>query len=262
MATATGDALAETIASKQVETGKATAFDLVSSMKAEFQKALPSQIPIDQFMRLAVTEIRQNPDLARCTGETLLGSLMTAARLGLEPGGPLGHYYLTPRHVWNKNLDGGKGAKEWQVVPIIGYKGLIELARRSGRVGAVGADLVRRGDTFLQGFDTKRGGKFTIWEPLDYAETREVIGVLAWASLDDDSQARYLPIEKVLERKERGSAGDKGPWGTDFEAMVRKTGLRALAADLPQSTALALATRIDEQVQRYIPGEILEESAE
>lgn len=256
-APANGDALASTIATAQKSQGRAlSAFDLVGSMKDEFQKALPAQIPVEQFMRLAVTELNQNPDLLKCSAASLLGALMTAARLGLEPGGPLGQFYLTPRLL--KVKGGEQNEKAWQVVPLIGYKGLIELSRRSGMVGAVGADLVREGDTFRQGFDSRLGGKFTQWEPADYLEARPVIGVLAWANVGSDTQARFLPMEKVLERKARGSAGDSGPWRTDTEAMIRKTGLRALAADLPQSTALALARQVDEQVQRYEAGELVD----
>jgi hypothetical protein len=33
--------------------------------------------------------------------------------------------------------------------------------------------------------------------------------------------------------------------------MIRKTGFRALVTELPQSTALALARQVDEQVQTY-----------
>ncbi|MFJ4168347.1 recombinase RecT [Paenarthrobacter sp. NPDC089714] len=257
-ATTDGSALAATIGNKQAETGRASAFDLMKSMRHEFEKALPTHVPVEQFMRTGLTELRQNPELQRCSADSLLGAFLVAARLGLEVGGPMGQFYLTPRSIWNKELNEGKGAKEWQVVPIIGYKGLLELAQRSGRVGAVGAELVREGDSFRRGYDSRLGGKFTQWEPVDYLETREIIGVLAWAEVGGGVQDRYLPIEKVLERKARGSAGEKGPWATDYDAMVRKTGFRALSGDLPQSAALALARTVDEEVQRYIPGEALD----
>lgn len=258
MPTTDGSALAATIGSKQAETGRATAFDLMKSMRSEFEKALPAHVPVEQFMRTGLTELRQNPELQRCSSDSLLGAFLVAARLGLEVGGPMGQFYLSVRSETNKSLNEGKGGKEWQAVPIIGYKGLLELAQRTGRVGAVGAELVRDGDTFRRGFDSRMGGKFTQWEPVDYLETREVVGVLAWAEVGGGVQDRYLPIEKVLERKARGSAGDKGPWVTDYEAMVRKTGFRALSGDLPQSAALALARAVDEEVQRYVPGETVD----
>lgn len=239
--------LSQTIATAQAP-GRRTAHDLVESMRSEFVKALPATVSIDHFMRLALTELRTNPVLGTCTAESLLGALMVSARTGLEVGGPLGEFYLTPRRV--------KG--EMTVVPIIGYRGLLKLARNTGTVGTIDAELVRDGDHFAMGFDLAKGGKFIEWHPADYLDTRPVIGVLAHAEIiGGGTQYRYLPIEKVMERKARGSAGDKGPWASDYEAMVRKTGLRHLSSVLPQSTALATALKADEEVQTYRAGDIV-----
>lgn len=219
-----------------------TAHDLIRSMSGEFGKVLPDTVPVDTFLRLALTELQRNDDLQKCTGASLLGALMLSAQLGLEPGGPLGHLYLTPRRL--------KG--EMTVVPIIGYKGLVELARRSGQVGTVKAEVVRDGDYFDEGFDSSRGGFYTEWRPANLARKGEPIGVLASARLSDGSlQTRFTPIDAVNARRDRGAAGAKGPWATDRDAMIRKTGIRALAPDLPQSTALALAQRSDERVTEY-----------
>jgi recombination protein RecT len=259
--TTDGGALAAAIGNKQAETGRASAVDLLRSEEGEFAKALPAHVSLEQFMGAAVTELRSNPELQACSGPSLLGAVLVAARLGLEVGGPMGLFYLSARREHNKTLNEGKGGHEWQAVPIIGYKGLLELAGRSGRVGAVGAELIRDGDEFRMGYDSRLGGKFTQWEPADYLESRDVVGVLAWAEVGGGRQERYLPIEKVLERRARGAAGDKGPWVTDFEPMVRKTGFRALTGDLPQSAALALARVADEQVQTYVPGSLVEPAA-
>lgn len=223
--------------------GKRTAHDLVRSMTGEFAKVLPQAVPVDTFLRLALTELQRNTDLQACSAPSLLGALMLSAQLGLEPGGPLGHLYLTPRRL--------KG--DMTVVPIIGYKGLVELARRSGKVGTVKAQIIRKGDHFDQGFDTARGGEYTVWRPADLDEKREPIGVLAWATLTDTDavQTRFTPMDAVNARRDRGAAGQKGPWATDRDAMIRKTGIRALAPDLPQSTALALAQRADERITEY-----------
>lgn len=251
MTAAAGDALAGKIAGAQAVQGKATAFDLVKSMEQEFAKALPRHIKVEQFMRTAVTELRQSPDLQRCSSETLLGAFLTAARLGVEVGGPLGEFYLTPRQVFNKNLDGGKGAKEWQVVPILGYRGLVKLARNAG-VGAIKAWVVYEGDYFAEGADSERGPYFEFRPVPGDTDGRPEKGVLAVAKIEGgDVQHVYLTIKQVEDRKARGSAGDKGPWGSDRPAMIRKTGVRALMDLLPQSTALAVARATDEEIQVY-----------
>lgn len=243
--------------SKQIATAqepeRRTATDLIESMRGEFVKALPAHVSVDHFMRLALTELRSSPQLAECSAESLLGALMLGARTGLEVGGPLGELYLTPRAL----TDRATGKRTWTVVPIIGYRGLIKLARNTGKVGAIDAELVREGDRFEMGFDLARGGKFVEWTPADFAEDRPVIGVLAHAELIGAGvQFRYLPIEKVIERKKRGAAGDRGPWATDLDAMIRKTGLRHLSSVLPQSTALVDALKADEQVQVYRVGDV------
>lgn len=246
--------LSQTIATAQAPERR-TVGDLLDTMRGEFVKALPAHVGIDHFMRVALTELRTNPDLAACTQESLLGALMLAARTGLEVGGPLGELYLTTRTL----KDRATNARTLNVVPIIGYRGLIKLARNTGKVGTVDAELIREGDHFEAGFDLKRGGKFVEWVPADYNDDRPVVGVLAHAELIGAGvQFRYLPIEKVLERKARGSAGDRGPWATDAEAMIRKTGLRHLASVLPQSTALAAALKADEEVQTYRAGATIE----
>lgn len=240
-----GPDLSGQIAKQQASNGTASAFDLVSSMQGEFAKALPAEVPVEKFMRLAVTELRNSSQLQEASAPSLLGALMTAARLGLEVGGPMGHFYLTPRRI--------KG--QWQVVPIVGYKGLVELARRAG-VGTVKAYVVRKGDHYEEGANSERGPFFDYVPSGD--TTAEWTGALAVARLSGgDVQHVYLSRDEVEGRKARGAAGEKGPWATDLEAMIRKTAIRALAGDLPQSSTLALARTTDEQVQHYRAGDIV-----
>ena len=93
-----------------------TIFDVIQAGAKQFATALPKHINSDRFVRIAITTIRQNPKLAQCSQESLLGALMVSAQLGLEPG-TLGQCYLIPFE--NKKL--GKVECQFQ----IGYKGLI-----------------------------------------------------------------------------------------------------------------------------------------
>lgn len=225
-----------------------TAGELVESMRGELAKALPEHVTVDTFLRLALTELRVNEALQRCTTSSLLGALMTAARLGLEPGGPLGQFYLTPRSVKRES-----GERLSVVVPIVGYEGLRDLAYRSGLVRVITSVVVREGDSFAQGASSERGRWFE-WQPWDSSSERPIIGVLGLAELSTGARVhRYLDMPQILARKARGAAGDKGPWGTDFEAMVLKTGIRALAHELPKSATFALALGADERVQTFTP---------
>lgn len=100
-----------------------TISDLMVSMAPEFKKALPAHLKdnAERYMRLALTEMRRNPALAKCDPYSVLGAAMVASQLGLEPG-PLGRAYLIPY------------GSECTFVP--GWKGLLELATRSGRAFA------------------------------------------------------------------------------------------------------------------------------
>lgn len=242
--------------------GPATMGAMLQRMAPEFAKVLSPRLPVETFMRLALTEVRGNPRLLDCSQASLLGALVTAARLNLEPGGPLGQFYLTPRNIWNPNV----GQKEWQVVPIIGYRGLRDLALRTGLVHSIQAFIIRDGDEFEYGSNETRGF-WHEWRPSDSDEDesdRDWKGVLTIAQLPGAGKPvwRYLGKGAVLARKASGAAGDSGPWKTFEEAMVRKTGIRAIANDLPSSSIMREAVLADERVQFFTAGDARPRPAE
>lgn len=243
------------VAPNQQAAGPETVTALISSpaMVAEFRKALPKHMPPEQFMRLALNEIRANPKLAQCTTQSLLGALMVAARLGLTVGGPLGQFYMTPRLMKDPAQE---GKKSWQVVSVVGYQGLRDLVYRSGMIDSIQVELVRKGDTFRRGADESRGFWFE-WEPEEDGDSdRPWVGVLTVARIHGAGTVwQYLSHKQVMARKARGAAGEYGPWKTDEEAMARKTGIRAIASSLPKSTEVATAVRADEQVQVWQQGQ-------
>src|SRR5574343_1583398 len=107
---------------------------LIQRMSPEIARALPKHVSADRMARIALTAIRQTPQLGGCDQGSFLGALLSASALGLECNTPLAHAYLLPY--------GGK------VQLIIGYQGMIELARRSGLVTNLYAYAVREGDSF------------------------------------------------------------------------------------------------------------------
>ena len=118
-------------------TGK-TMQQYIQSMQGEIKKALPSVITPERFTRMVLSAISVNPKLASCTPKSFLGAMMSAAQLGLEPNTPLGQAYLIPYN--------NKGTLEVQFQ--IGYKGLLDLAYRSGEVDIIQAHIVYENDTF------------------------------------------------------------------------------------------------------------------
>ena len=123
-----------TVAKAQPKTMK----DFVQSMSTEIAKALPSVITPERFTRMTLTAISNNPQLAECTPKSFLGAMMSAAQLGVEPNTPLGQSYLIPYR--------NKGVLECQFQ--LGYKGLLDLAWRSGEITSIYAETVYENDEF------------------------------------------------------------------------------------------------------------------
>ena len=113
-------------ASGQEEAGRLTKnmsiVQMVKALEPEIRRALPTVLTPERFTRMALSAINNTPALAECTPMSFIAALMNAAQLGLEPNTPLGQAYLIPY----KN----KGIMECQFQ--LGYKGMIDLAYRSG----------------------------------------------------------------------------------------------------------------------------------
>ena len=114
--------------------------DYIKLYEEEIAKALPTVMTPERFTRIALSAVGNTPKLAVCTPQSFLGAMMNAAQLGLEPNTPLGQAYLIPYE--NRK----KGITECQFQ--IGYKGLLDLAYRSGEVSMVDAQVVYENDKF------------------------------------------------------------------------------------------------------------------
>ena len=122
------------VSKKQPQTIK----DYINAMSGEIAKALPQVMTPERFKRIALSAVSNTPKLGNCTPQSFLGAMMNAAQLGLEPNTPLGQAYLIPFE--NRK----KGITECQFQ--IGYKGLIDLAYRSGEVKMIDAQTVYEND--------------------------------------------------------------------------------------------------------------------
>ena len=202
-----------------------TIFDVIQAGAKQFSTALPKHINSDRFVRIAITTIRQNPKLAQCSQESLLGALMVSAQLGLEPG-TLGQCYLIPFE--NKKL--GKVECQFQ----IGYKGLIELLRRSGQLSDIYSYAVYENDDFEITYGLSRDLKH---KP-NFSDRGEIIGFYAVAILKDGAKAfEYMTKDEVLKHEEKYRKGSykNDVWNKNFEEMAQKTVVKKLLKWLPVS---------------------------
>jgi len=240
---------------------------LLEKLKPQIALALPKHIKADRLARIILTAVQKTPELLSCTQESLLGCIIQAAQLGLEPDGMLGHAYLIPFK------DRKKGITVCQL--IVGYKGMLKLARQSGEIAAISAHVVYSKDEFDFTFGLTetlmhrpaRAPLVTIesdkegeppWEGPDpdwYAGG--IVAAYAVATLKDGTKQFDVMSRHDIEAiRERSKAATEGPWATDYPEMAKKTVLRRLCKMLPASIELQTAVALDERVDAGVTQEL------
>lgn len=215
---------------------------LLESKKPQLAQVLPKHLTPERLVKIAISAVSKNPALLNCTPESVYLSVAQAAQLGLEPGGVLGGAYLVPYK------------STCQL--IVGYRGLIDLARRSGQIASIEAHVVRRGDAFDLEFGLTP--KLMHKPKLDGAPG-EMQFAYAIARLRDGSvQYEVMTKAEIDAIRGRSRSGTSGPWVTDYEEMARKTVLRRLAKYLPLSTELATALDGEEQAEPFSAAPVVE----
>lgn len=196
----------------------------------------------ERLMRVTANAIRTTPKLQDCEPLSFLGALMQCAALGLEPNTVLGHAYLIPFD--NRR----KGVTEVQVV--VGYKGLIDLARRSGHITSISANIHYSDDElweYEEGTEARlrhrpgsqEGEKVHAYAIAKFTDGGHAYVVLPWAQvikIRDASQGYKTAIR--YNKKDT-------PWIAHEDAMAKKTAIRALAKYLPLSVEFTDAVQID-----------------
>jgi recombination protein RecT len=207
----------------------------------EIALALPQHVTPERLLRIALSEVRRNPRLAQCSAPSLLGAIFTCAQLGLEPGGALGHCFLIPY----------RDECQFQ----IGYKGMIELARRSGQIQSLSARCVYEGDEFEYNYGLhedlihrpatgKRGAlthAYAVAKLMDGGVQFEVMDRFELEEIRDGSQGYQTAIK--YNKKDT-------PWISSFDEMCRKTVIRRMFKYLPVSIELVKAANLDETADR------------
>ena len=226
--------------------------DYVKSMEKEIAKALPSVITPERFTRITLSALSSNPQLQQTTPQSFLGAMMTAAQLGVEPNTPLGQAYLLPY----KN----KGVLECQFQ--LGYKGLIDLAYRSGEISVIQAHTVYENDEFSYefGLDPKLNHKPAV------KDRGEPIAFYAMFKTKDGGYGfEVMSVEDVRKHAKKYSksySSDFSPWTTSFEEMAKKTVLKRVLKYAPLKSDFARQMTADESIKTEIAPEMLDIASE
>jgi recombination protein RecT len=184
------------------------------SVQEQFRNALADSAPL--FIASLIDVYGSDRTLQECEPGAVIMEALKAATLRLPINKNLGFAYIVPYR--NK----GKAEPQMQ----IGYKGLIQLAMRTGEYRYLNADVVYEGE--LKSYDKLTGH-------LDLSGERKgdkVVGYFAYLELlNGFSKAVYWTKEQVIEHAKRFSksyASQYSPWQTDFDSMALKTVLRNL----------------------------------
>jgi len=188
------------------------------NVQKQFAMALPRVgITPERMTRFALTALNRSPALLKTQPTSFLACIVQSAQLGLDPSGITGEAYLVPYKD--------------TCTFIIGYRGLLKLARRSGKIKEAAAHVVHEKDFFeyQYGLDSK-----LVHKPSTDADPGRITYAYAYAKFTDGGQAfEVMTREQVDGIKSQSKAGSNGPWVTHFDEMARKTAFRRLAKWLP-----------------------------
>lgn len=224
------------------------ALGFIEQIKSGWDKVLPKVCTPERFARVALTCLKKDAKLMEAiqTQEgrmTIAKSFMQCAELGIEPDGR--RAYLIP-YKNNKT-------NEYTVQLIIDYKGIAELAMRSGFIANIHADKVCENDEFEYNIGTIE--KHRIDFKNDRGEAYAYYAVVTFK--DGTKKCEVMSKNEVDKIKERSAAWQtwlrykkECPWNTDYDEMAKKTVFKRLSKWIPQSPELRKAIEIDDEDYR------------
>lgn len=208
--------------------------DAMLRVEEHIRDVIPKNFEPKRLFRLMESECRKTPALKTCELRSLLGCFIEASQLGLEIGSALGHAYLIPFNTKNGMI--------CQLIP--GYRGLLDLVRRSGQLKSVSAFVVYQKDLFDFEFGMEPK---CVHKPSMIADPGPVVYAYAVAHMvNGGAQFAVMSKREIDGIRARSRAGRSGPWVTDYEEMAKKTVLRRLCKLLPMQSEAARLVELDE----------------
>lgn len=202
------------------------ACNTIASMKNEFHKALPKQVPSDKFIRTTLNAVQNNPDIANKlkSGAISTKSLFTACMRAAQDGLILDNNEAALSTFGNEIV----------YMPMV--NGILKKIRNSGEVSTITAKVIYEKDLFEYWIDEK--GEHFKYIPSEEDNVGQMKKVFAVAYFKDGS-SQLVVMKKAEVMKVKAIAKTKKIWEGPFEdQMWEKTALRRLAKRLPSSSDL------------------------
>lgn len=212
--------------------------EMLANAWPRIQAVMPKHMSSERMYQIALSAINTTPKLAECSPATILSCVMKCSALGLEPSAVdgLGRAYILPY----------RSKQGMQAQLILGYKGMIDLARRSGEIKDISARAVYKGDEFEYSFglDEKLHHRPAAREHEQGEKPTHVYMVAHFK--DGGHYMDVMTAQEVEAVRKRSKAANNGPWVTDYEAMSKKTVIRRAFPYLPVSVEAMNAAASDD----------------
>lgn len=224
--------------STQIKTHEQRVADLRGAFKqlaAKLEVVIPNGMKVGRLLRISMTCVQNKPQLLDCDQRSLIAAVVQCAQLGLEPDPVMGQAHLVPF----------KG----KVTLIPGYKGLMDLARRSDKVLSIDAGVAHVNDDY----DYMEGSS-------PFVRVKQTLGpepgdlVFAWARAEIRSSThpsvKILPKWRVEQiRAFSKNTAEDAPWKTHYDAQAAKTAIKQLMKVVPASVELRKAVALDDAAE-------------
>lgn len=183
------------------------------------------------LIRFALLDYSQSEQLQRCSPESVYLALIACAQVGLEPGAMKQECFIVPYKT--------------TATFMLGWRGLVKLAMRSGAVNSIKSQLVYDQDAF----DLDLGSNEHVVHRPSLKERGKIIGAYAIAKMaNGELEVEWMSIDDLEKVRRSSQRGDKeSPAYRDWaDQMYRKAPIRRLCKRLPLGEDYALAVKLDD----------------
>lgn len=220
-------AVQNSLVAKKKATGF-TAYLTADAVKEQINKVVGSKNGT-RFISSIVSAVNNNTMLQECTNSSILSGALLGESLNLSPSPQLGQYYLVPFKDKNKGITLAQF--------VLGYKGYLQLAIRSGQYKKINVLAIKEGE--LVRYDPLNEEiEVNLIDDEEEREKAPTIGYYAMFEYTNGfKKSMYWSKAKMEQHAIKYSAGyaaDKRKgnqytfWSKDFDGMAYKTMLRQL----------------------------------
>lgn len=201
-------------------------------MKPYLEQILPNEMSADRLIMSTVAELKSNTTLNACDPKSICGGILRIAQMGLEVGSMLGKVWLIP--------------KAGEATIMLGYRGMLDLIRRSPDVFSIKSACVYENDLF----EFEDGSTPYVKHKRKWSDRGELIGVFSILIMKNGYfQFEMMSVEEVDAIRKISPGKNSPAWANYYPEMAKKTVIRRLFKTAPSSIEITMALELDEKAE-------------